>query len=48
MYEVEIEGRTVVRHVNQMIKSTPKIHPVVDLNRKNRTSDRHSFATISP
>ena len=34
MYEVETESRTVVRHVDQMIKSTPKTHLVVDLNNK--------------
>ena len=34
MYEVETEVQTIVRYVDQWIKSTPEIHPVVDLNNK--------------
>ena len=34
MYEVETDGQTVVRYVDQRIKSTPEIHPVVDQNNK--------------
>ena len=44
IYEVKTEGRNVVRHVNQMIRSTPEIHPVVDLN--NRFV--HPIITVLP